>query len=96
MLDGIESSLRDRSEHLPTEDEEESAERRKEREEHEDIRHEIMGERAAVIELRDRGAINDEALRRVERELDLEELRDGGLTADRHGDGDCGRRRPGD
>ena len=44
--------------------------------EHEQIRHDvIMAQRAAVIELRDRGEINDEVLRRVERELDLEELR---------------------
>lgn len=29
----------------------------------------------AVIQMRDRGAINDEVLRRVQRDLDLEELR---------------------
>jgi len=76
LLDGIESSLRDRSEHLPTEDEDESAERRKERLEHEEIRHDVItAQRTAVIQLRDLGSINDEVLRSVERELDLEELR---------------------
>ncbi len=35
----------------------------------------IEAQRLAVIDLRDRGVIGDEALRRVERELDLEELR---------------------
>ncbi len=35
----------------------------------------IDAQRLAVIDLRDRGVISDEALHRVERELDLEELR---------------------
>lgn len=35
----------------------------------------IFAERESVIELRDRGVIGDEVLRRIERELDLEELR---------------------
>lgn len=35
----------------------------------------IEAQRLAVIDLRDRGVISDEALRRVERTLDLEELR---------------------
>jgi CPA1 family monovalent cation:H+ antiporter len=35
----------------------------------------IDAQRVAVIDLRDRGVIGDEALRRVERDLDLEELR---------------------
>jgi len=44
--------------------------------EHRAIRHAVIeAERGAVLELRDGGQINDEVLRRVERELDLEELR---------------------
>lgn len=35
----------------------------------------IAAQRTAVIELRDQGEINDETLRQIERELDLEELR---------------------
>jgi len=44
--------------------------------EHRSIRHAVIeAERDAVLELRDAGQINDEVLRRVEHELDLEELR---------------------
>jgi Na+/H+ antiporter len=44
--------------------------------EHEAIRRAVIGaQRVAVIDLRDRGVIGDAALRRVERDLDLEELR---------------------
>src|SRR5258706_105542 len=76
LLDRLESGLRDRTQHLATEDPEETAERRQERVEHEQIqRGVIAAQRSAVIELRDRGEINDETLRVVERELDLEELR---------------------
>ena len=40
------------------------------------LRQEVLqAERAAVIGLRDRGRIDDETLRLVERELDLEEQR---------------------
>jgi monovalent cation/hydrogen antiporter len=35
----------------------------------------LQAERSAVIGLRNRGEINDEILRRIERELDLEEQR---------------------
>ena len=35
----------------------------------------LNAEREAVIGLRDQGAINDQVLRRLEREIDLEELR---------------------
>jgi len=44
--------------------------------EHRAIRHAVIeAERAAVLELRDTGQINDDVLRSLERELDLEELR---------------------
>jgi CPA1 family monovalent cation:H+ antiporter len=44
--------------------------------EHATIRRAVIdAQRLAVIDLRDRGVISDEALHRVERELDLEELR---------------------
>jgi CPA1 family monovalent cation:H+ antiporter len=35
----------------------------------------IEVERGAIIDLRDRGEISDDILRRIERDLDLEELR---------------------
>jgi hypothetical protein len=76
LLDRLEAGLHDRDRHLPTDDEQESAERRQERLEHEEIQHNVIeAERLAVIDLRDQGEVNDEVLRRVERELDLEEIR---------------------
>jgi monovalent cation/hydrogen antiporter len=76
LLDRLESGLRDRAQHLATEDPEETEERRQERIEHEQIQRGVIGaQRAAVIEMRDRREINDETLRLIERELDLEELR---------------------
>jgi Na+/H+ antiporter len=76
LFDRLESGLRDRTQHLATEDPEETAERRQERIEHEEIQIGIIAaQRAAVIDLRDRGEINDATLRVIERELDLEELR---------------------
>jgi len=76
LLDRLESGLRDRTQHLATEDPDETAERRQERLEHEEIqRGVIAAQREAVIELRDRREINDATLRTIERELDLEELR---------------------
>ena len=76
LLDRLESGLRDRTEHLATEDPDETEERRQERVEHEEIQRGVIGaQRAAVIELRDRREINDQTLRTIERELDLEELR---------------------
>jgi CPA1 family monovalent cation:H+ antiporter len=76
LLDRLESSLRDRTEHLATEDPDETEERRKERVEHEQLQRDVIAaQRAAVIELRDRRSINDRTLRLIERDLDLEELR---------------------
>jgi Na+/H+ antiporter len=76
LFDRLESSLRDRTEHLATGDPAETAERRQERIEHETIqRGVIAAQRSAVIDLRDRGEINDLTLRSIERELDLEEIR---------------------
>ena len=76
LFDRLESGLRDRSQHLATEDPDETAERRQERIEHETIQRTVIAaQRTSVIELRDQGAINDQTLREIERELDLEELR---------------------
>jgi Na+/H+ antiporter len=76
LLDRLEAGLRDRSQHLATEDPNETEERRQERLEHEELqRGVIAAQRVAVIELRDRRQINDVTLRTIERELDLEELR---------------------
>ena len=43
---------------------------------HDEIRRAVISaERVAIIALRDRGEISDDALRAVERDLDLDELR---------------------
>ena len=76
LFDRLESGLVDRTRHLATGDPDETAERRQERIEREEIQRGVIGaQRTAVIELRDEGEINDETLREIERELDLEELR---------------------
>jgi len=76
LIDRLEAGLRDRTQHLATEDPNETAERRQERLEHEEIQRGVIGaQRAAVIELRDRREINDRTLRLIERDLDLDELR---------------------
>ena len=78
LIDRLQAGLDDRIEHLAvdTDDEAETADRRQERIEHQQIQLAIVtAERNAVIDLRDQGEINDETLREIERELDLEELR---------------------
>lgn len=76
LLDRLESGLNDRLQHLASEGGEETPDQIQERLEHEEIQQDIIdAERTAVIALRDSGDINDETLREVERELDLEELR---------------------
>ena len=76
LHDRLESGLGDRMQHLATGDPEETEERRQEHLEHQEIQlYVINAQRAAAIALRDGGEINDETLRELERELDLEELR---------------------
>jgi Na+/H+ antiporter len=76
LLDRLESGLGDRMQHLATDDQDETEERRREHREHQDIQlYVINAQRAAAIALRDAGEINDATLRELERELDLEELR---------------------
>ena len=76
LLDRLQSGLEDRQQHLATGDPDETAERVQERTEHEQIQLAVIeAQRQAVIDLRDSGEINDDTLRQVERELDLEELR---------------------
>jgi len=44
--------------------------------EHDEIRRSVISaERLAILDLRDRGEISDDALRAIERDLDLDELR---------------------
>jgi CPA1 family monovalent cation:H+ antiporter len=76
LVDQLETTYRHRLEHLPTADPATEAAFDQELVEHEQIRRSVLtAEREAVISLRDRGVISDDVLRRVERDLDLEELR---------------------
>jgi monovalent cation/hydrogen antiporter len=76
LLDRLDQGMRDRKHHLATADPTETEERRQERLEHLEIqRHVITAQRVALTELRNRAEINDETLRDLERELDLEEIR---------------------
>lgn len=76
LLDRLQSAFADREGHLATDDENESEARRAEHREHEAIQLAVIAvQRQTLIQLRDSGAINDQVLRIVERELDYEELR---------------------
>ena len=76
LIEQLESTYSHRSEHLPGGHDHEEGGHDQELVEHRAIRQQVIdAERKAVIQLRDRGIINDEVLRRLEREIDLEELR---------------------
>ena len=88
MLDRLRDQYIDRREHLDHDDEPNAEGQAESAEEHEatpeeieELEHDairravISAERTAVVELRDRDEISDAALRAVERDLDLDELR---------------------
>ena len=77
LIEQLDTMYSHRSEHLPGGHEhDEPDEHLRELIEHRDMRRAVLNaEREAVIGLRDQGAINDQVLRRLEREIDLEELR---------------------
>jgi CPA1 family monovalent cation:H+ antiporter len=76
LLDHLRERYVHASEHLEHDHESGEVPRDQEAIEHAAIRRAVIdAQRVAVIDLRDRGVIGDEALRRIERELDLEELR---------------------
>ncbi len=74
LVDQLRQRYEHRTEHEQADPNDEEADQ--ELIEHRQIRHEVIeAERLSVIHLRDIGEINDDVLRRLERELDLEELR---------------------
>jgi CPA1 family monovalent cation:H+ antiporter len=77
LIDQLRARYQHAEEHLEHDHEAEGApDMDQEQVEHEAIRRAVIGaQRVAIIDLRDRGVIGDAALRRVERDLDLEELR---------------------
>lgn len=76
LVDQLRVQYEHRLEHIEPQEGEPRDEAERELLEHRIMRREVIdAERAAVVALRDRGVIGDEALRRIERDLDLEELR---------------------
>ncbi|HET8570762.1 MAG TPA: Na+/H+ antiporter [Candidatus Limnocylindria bacterium] len=74
LVDQLRERYEHRTEHVTADPADEAADQ--ELLEHRRIRHEVIeAERLAVIQLRDAGEISDNVLHRLERELDLEELR---------------------
>ena len=76
LLDRLDAGLLYREEHLATDEGAQPEQGSEEHLAHQEIQLSIINaQRAAIIELRDAGEINDATLRTLERELDLEELR---------------------
>ena len=76
LIDHLRERHEHATEHLEHDHESGEVPQDQEAQEHATIQRAVIdAQRLAVIDLRDRGVISDEALRRVERELDLEELR---------------------
>lgn len=76
LIEQLRARFEHAAEHLEHDHESDELPHDQEWVEHAKIRSAVIdAQRYAVIDLRDRGVIGDEALRRVERDLDLEELR---------------------
>jgi monovalent cation/hydrogen antiporter len=76
LIDQLRTSYQHRAEHEEQLHEAPGNEAEQELVEHRQIRREVIGaQRDALMAMRDRGAIDDDALRNIERELDLEEIR---------------------
>ena len=76
LIDQLRTSYQHRAEHEEQLHEAPGNEAEQELVEHRQIRREVIdAQRDALLAMRDRGAIDDDALRNIERELDLEEIR---------------------
>jgi CPA1 family monovalent cation:H+ antiporter len=76
LIDALRSQYQNRSTHAEQHHGNEPGAAEQERIDHTQIRRELIeAERRAAFELHERGVIGDEILRRIERDLDLEELR---------------------
>jgi monovalent cation/hydrogen antiporter len=76
LLDQLRAAYRHRAEHVGRLDQAPGNEAEQELVEHRQIRRAVIdAQREAVLLMRDRGAIDDDVLRSIERELDLEEVR---------------------
>jgi Na+/H+ antiporter len=76
LLDNLRSTYQHRAEHAEQHHEEPGSASEQELVDHRAIRRDVIdAQREALARLRDEGAIDDDVLRSIERELDLEELR---------------------
>jgi CPA1 family monovalent cation:H+ antiporter len=76
LIDQLRTSYRHRAEHEEQLHEAPGNEAEQELVEHRQIRREVIdAQRDALMAMRDRGAIDDDVLRNIERDLDLEEIR---------------------
>ena len=76
LIDQLRTSYRHRAEHEEQLHEAPSNEAEQELVEHRQIRSDVIdAQRDALLAMRDRGAIDDDVLRNIERDLDLEEIR---------------------
>jgi CPA1 family monovalent cation:H+ antiporter len=76
LIDQLRTSYQHRAEHEEQLHEAPGNEAEQELVEHRQIRSEVIdAQRDALLAMRDRGAIDDDVLRRIERDLDLEEIR---------------------
>ena len=76
LLDQLRGAYGHRAEHIEQLDQAPGSEAEQELVEHRQIRRAVLdAQREAVLSMRDRGAIDDDVLRNIERELDLEEIR---------------------
>jgi CPA1 family monovalent cation:H+ antiporter len=76
LIDQLRTSYQHRAEHEEQLNEAPGNEAEEELVEHRQIRSEVIdAQREALREMRDRGAIDDDVLRNIERDLDLEEIR---------------------
>jgi monovalent cation/hydrogen antiporter len=76
LIDQLRTSYQHRAEHEEQLHEAPGNEAEQELVEHRQIRSDVIGaQRDALLAMRDRGAIDDDVLRNIERELDLEEIR---------------------
>ena len=76
LIDQLRTSYRHRAEHEEQLHEAPGNEAEQELVEHRQIRSDVIdAQRDALRAMRDRGAIDDDVLRNIERELDLEEIR---------------------
>ncbi len=77
LIEHLRETYAHRTEHIDISDGTPRDEAEQELLEHRTIRRKVIdAEREAVIEMRDRGELSDEVMRRLERDLDLEELRE--------------------